>query len=120
MGKLNFLADESVDRQIVDALRETGYDISWVSDSYPGITDTEVLKLAENSGAILLTGDKDFGGLVYIQRLQNHGVVLFRLSGLPQGRKAAIAIDAFSNHADDFAGSFSVITPNRVRVRRQR
>ena len=36
---MNFLADESVDRQIVDALREDGHAVLYVTEMDPGISD---------------------------------------------------------------------------------
>ena len=117
---MNHLADESVDRQIVDALREAGYKVTYVAETSSGISDTEVLQQANQSEAILITGDKDFGELVFRLKLNNYGVVLLRISGLSQSQKVAIAMDTFTDHSAEFSGSFSVITRNGVRVRRQR
>ena len=47
----------------------------------PGIDDERVLRLADSQGALLLTSDKDFGELVFRQRLLHSGVILFRLAG---------------------------------------
>ena len=44
---MNFLADESVDRQIVDALREDDHAVLYVTEMDPGISDDEVLDKAE-------------------------------------------------------------------------
>ena len=62
---MNFLADESVDRQIVDALREEDHAFLYVTEMEPGISDDEVLDKAEKGSAILITADKDFGELVF-------------------------------------------------------
>ena len=43
---MNFLADESVDGPIVEALREDGHDLQYVAEISPGITDDEVLDAA--------------------------------------------------------------------------
>ena len=37
-----FLADESVDREIVERLRGDGHDVLYVVEMKPGITDDEV------------------------------------------------------------------------------
>jgi hypothetical protein len=45
-------------------------------------------------------------------------VVLLRLSGLSQQRKAEIAIEVFAARAADFEGRFSVITETGVKTAR--
>jgi predicted nuclease of predicted toxin-antitoxin system len=78
-----------------------------------------MLARANRGSSVLITGDKDFGELVYRRRQQNSGVVLLRLSGLTQQRKVAIAVQVFADRAADFAGAFSVVTETAVRVRRK-
>ncbi len=60
---MNFLADEGVDRQIVDRLRLDGHGVLYIAEMDPGISDDEVLDIANREDALLLTSDKDFGGL---------------------------------------------------------
>ena len=116
---MRYLADESVERQIVDALRQAGYEVDYVAETAPGADDPDVLARANREASVLITGDKDFGELVYRRGQQNAGVVLLRLSGLTQQRKATIAIKVFASHAADFAAAFSVVTESGVRVRRR-
>lgn len=63
------VADENVDAGIVSALRDASDAVTYVRESDPGIDDEQVLRLAESQGALLLTSDKDFGELVFRQRL---------------------------------------------------
>jgi hypothetical protein len=42
---MNFLADESVDRQIVDRLRADGHAVRFVAEMDPGISDETVLSI---------------------------------------------------------------------------
>ena len=65
---MNFLADESVDHPIVLRLREDGHDVLSVAEMEPSIPDETVLSRANQRGDLLLTGDKDFGELVFGQR----------------------------------------------------
>ena len=58
---MNFLADESVDRQIVERLRQDGHLVQYVAEMEPGISDNVVLASANREAALLLTADKDFG-----------------------------------------------------------
>jgi predicted nuclease of predicted toxin-antitoxin system len=115
---MNFLADESVDRQIVDALREDGHAVLYVTEMDPGISDDEVLDKAEKGSAILITADKDFGELVFRQQRITKGVVLVRLAGLLPSKKAEIASIMVKKHLDAIQNGFSVISPNAVRIRR--
>jgi predicted nuclease of predicted toxin-antitoxin system len=72
---MNFLADESVDRPIVERLRQEGHQVSYIAELGPGMSDDAVLNLANQQTALLLTADKDFGEMVFRQRLHTHGVV---------------------------------------------
>jgi predicted nuclease of predicted toxin-antitoxin system len=62
---VNLVCDEGVDRQVVDRLRRDGHDVAYVAELNPGITDEDVLAIAEDRRALLLVSDKDFGELVF-------------------------------------------------------
>ncbi len=64
---MNLLVDESVDKQIVDLLRDNSFYIEYVAEMDPGISDKKVLQIAKEKDLILITADKDFGELVYRQ-----------------------------------------------------
>ncbi|MBN1593821.1 MAG: DUF5615 family PIN-like protein, partial [Candidatus Coatesbacteria bacterium] len=46
----------------------------------PSISDEEVINLAADNNALVLTADKDFGDLIYRQGIKTSGVILIRLS----------------------------------------
>ena len=89
-----------------------------MAESSPGIADDAVLELANNSGAVLLTADKDFGELVYRQKRVHAGVILVRLFGMLNEIKSEIVSDTLRNHEAALSGSFTVISPGMVRIRR--
>lgn len=62
---MNPLADEGVERAIVDRLRQGGHGVMYVAEMEPGIDDDIVLDRANKQNAILITADKDFGELVF-------------------------------------------------------
>lgn len=115
---MNFVADESVDRQIVERLRNNDHLIWYVAEMLPSISDDEVLQLANKKIAPLITSDKDFGELVFRQHLVSYGVILVRLSGLSTKLKANIVSYTISNHEDEILGNFTVISPNKIRIRK--
>lgn len=84
----------------------------------PGISDDEVLDLANREGAILLTFDKDFGELVFRLGRIAAGVVLIRLFGLPPADKAEILTNAISTYSNELLGAFTVITSKSIRIRK--
>ncbi|MBI2566164.1 MAG: DUF5615 family PIN-like protein [Candidatus Schekmanbacteria bacterium] len=116
---MNLVADEGVDRAVVERLRRDGHDVIYVAELSPGIGDEEVLRQANARSALLITTDKDFGDLVFRQRLSHSGVVLLRLSGLPNAAKAGLVAAVFREHAAEVLGAFSVVSPRQVRIRRE-
>jgi predicted nuclease of predicted toxin-antitoxin system len=114
---MRFLANENFPGAAVKALVADGHDVVWVRIAAPGTTDPDVLAWAVREERILLTFDKDFGELARGSELpRTCGVVLLRLP-MPRpddvGQRLADLITA----RDDWAGSFSVIEPGRVRMR---
>ena len=86
---MNFLADEGVESEIVETLRAQGHDVLYVLEMSPGISDSEVLDLANLASSILITSDKDFGELVFRQQRIHQGVILVRLQRQSSRTKAA-------------------------------
>jgi predicted nuclease of predicted toxin-antitoxin system len=87
------LADESVDRPIVERLRQDAHDTMYVAELAPSISDDDVLKEANSQSALLLTEDKDFGELVYRLGRVHAGIVLIRLAGLPLSARVYSGVD---------------------------
>lgn len=115
---MNILADECVDRGIVNRLRDDGHEVSYVVEMSPGIMDEEVLALARADNTLFVTADKDFGELVFRQGYVKRGIVLYRLAGLSTNDKAEIISQAISEHGEELLQAFSVITEKAIRVRK--
>lgn len=116
---MKLLADESVDSQIVVRLRNDGHEVGYVAEIDPGITDEVVLGLSGETSALLITADKDFGELVFRQRLTYRGVALLRLAGLSNEQKAEIVSAAVRDHGLEMEEAFSVIEPTSLRIRKR-
>ncbi|HJT79513.1 MAG TPA: DUF5615 family PIN-like protein [Gemmataceae bacterium] len=114
---MNLLADESVDRPVVERLRQGGHDVTSIAELSPSITDEEVLQQANARNALLVTADKDFGELVFRQGRVHAGVVLLRLAGLANTAKADIVAEVFRDRAAELPGAFSVVSPGVIRIR---
>ena len=116
---MNLVADESVDRAVVERLRQDGHDVVYVAELSPSVPDEDVLQEANARSALLLTADKDFGELVFRQGLVHSGVILVRLAGLANATKAAIVAEVCRERAAELIGAFGVVSPGQVRIRRR-
>ena len=116
---MNLLADEGVDRPIVERLRQEGYTVLYIAEMSPGINDDIILAQANASYALLLTLDKDFGELVFRQGLVHAGVILIRLAGLQPATKANVVARVLRERGAEMIDAFSVITPGTVRIRKR-
>lgn len=116
---MNLFADEGIDRQIVVQLRLEGHAVLYVAEFEPGISDDVVFDKANQTNALLVTADKDFGEMAFRQGSVRAGVVLLRLAGLSPGPKADIVSAVVREHENELTGSFSVVSPGMVRIRRR-
>ncbi len=113
-----FLADEGVDKPIVMALRNASFDVSYILETHPGAEDSFILESAFYEQRILITQDKDFGELVYRLKQVHYGVLLIRLQGYVPELKAEIITSLITKHKSELTGSFIVIQPRAIRIRK--
>jgi predicted nuclease of predicted toxin-antitoxin system len=104
-------------RAIVIRLRDLGHDVLYASEVQPGAADSEWLNRAEAESRIILTADKDFGDLIFRDRLTSHGVVLLRLGDVPLKDRLARLEQAWASVEAHSVGKFIVITPSKIRIR---
>ena len=62
-----YLGNENVPGEAVQAARQAGHDVLWITESSPGADDDAVLATAMAANRILLTFDKDFGEMAFRQ-----------------------------------------------------
>jgi predicted nuclease of predicted toxin-antitoxin system len=114
---MRFLANENVPFDAVEALRQQGHDVAWIRTESPGISDPEVLSRAQTEDRILLTFDKDFGELAFREeRVATVGIILFRIK-TPSSSTVAQKVTTVIALRDDWAGHFSVIEDDKIRMR---
>ncbi|PSR21776.1 MAG: hypothetical protein C7B45_09315 [Sulfobacillus acidophilus] len=114
---LRILADENIGARVVEALRSAGYDVVSVKEQFPGIRDTDVLRIAHEEQRLIITQDKDFGELaVRLGLPASSGVLLIRIDrGLPHDDAERIV--AVVRSRADWSGHFSVVDDERIRMR---
>ncbi len=113
---MRILANENVAAQTVEALRQRGHEVAWIRTEAPGSTVREVLQRAAAEDRILVTFDKDFGELAFRGGLPAAaGVILFRVQA-PEPSALTHSVIAALESRDDWAGQFSVVERERVRM----
>lgn len=113
---MRFLADESIPKALVEALQEQGEDVLWLSTLQPGYPDHKISDLTQTEQRMLLTCDQDSGEFVYRQGLGVNGVIVLQFQFRSPQQVSETGIEAITNR-HDWAGHFSVIEGDRVRMR---
>jgi predicted nuclease of predicted toxin-antitoxin system len=114
---MDFLADESVPRPIIERLRLDGFTVHAITEKGAGALDADVLAATNQGGLILITQDQDFGELVILRQLPIAGVVLLEVARLQLKAQVERVAQLVAADHTSFAGNLTVIEPGRTRVR---
>jgi len=113
---MRLLADENFPLDAVEALRADGHDVAWIREDSRGTSDNVILIRAQEENRIVVTFDKDFGELAFRSKLPaQSGVILFRVTPKSSQYIAQAAVQALASR-DNWAGHFSVVEDNRIRM----
>lgn len=115
--RLKFLADESLEYSIVLWLRESGYDVLSIAEDFPSVKDEKVLQKANQEDRLIITNDKDFGNLVFLNKLSNKGVVLLRFRTEKVETKIKFIKTFLKNYSDKIVNKFTVVDETKIRIR---
>lgn len=111
-----FLANENVPGEVVEAVRQSGYDVGWIAESSPGVDDDVVLGTALAEGRVLLTFDKDFGEMAFRQgKSATCGVLLLRPRVRSPSYLAQFVLAVLRQNAT-WEGNFSVAQEGKLRM----
>ena len=114
---MRFLADENIPLQLVRKLRDGGFDVLSVDESYGGIADRHVLRPAQQTQTILITQDKDLASIAFRQHAATlAGLILLRLGTLPLEQLVRHAASGIRSRTD-WSGLNGIINETAVRIR---
>lgn len=116
---MKILADEGVDKPIVDQLRYSGFGVHYILETHGGINDEKVLQIANEEGRVLLTQDKDFGEMVFRLKKVHLGIILMRLGINTPIEKAHTVNYTLLEYGEKLVNAFTVIQTNAIRIRKQ-
>lgn len=114
---MRFLLDVCASsRALHEALTDLGHDVRVARGALDLESDGTLLALAHEEGRILVTKDKDFGRLVFVQRFPHQGIV--RLVRLTATEEIGVMRDLIEQHGDALReGAIVVVDRRRVRIR---
>ncbi|MFI5201696.1 MAG: DUF5615 family PIN-like protein [Candidatus Kapaibacterium sp.] len=114
---MKIVADENVDRRIIERLRAEGHSVSAIVEEMQSSPDPGVLAFSLESKSLLITEDKDFGELVFHKKQAQFGTLLVRLEGVPRKKRIDLVCDLIAERGDELINAFSVLTPYSIRIR---
>jgi predicted nuclease of predicted toxin-antitoxin system len=83
----------------------------------PGAADDAVLDLANRDNRLLVTNDKDFGELVFLNDRSTAGIVLVRVGAERTASKLAAIRRLLRTDLARLSGHFTVLGESRIRKR---
>lgn len=113
---MRFVVDAGVGTSVERLLRELGHFVEAVRDLDPHLPDVEVLARARYHQAIVVTMDKDFGDLIFKERLPHHGVLLLRLEEATGPERANVVRLILEQHGAELPERFAVFQHDRLRI----
>ena len=116
---MRFLVDENIPGPIVKAMISSGHDVLWIQEFEPGVDDRKVLAYATGAERTLITFDKDFGELVFQERVKApFGIILLRFQREASlTSQAQTVVNVLEKRTDWTGHFFSVSETGRIRSR---
>lgn len=115
MKKIKFLANVNVEKPLVDFLDEKGFDIRWVTNIDKRMPDARVCEIANKEQRVIITNDKDFGEIVFLQKKITYGVILLRIKGQNSSEKIILIEKLLDKYPDKIADHFVIVTKEKFR-----
>ena len=115
MIEIKFIANVNVEKPLIDFLIEKGYDVKWVADLDKQMSDISICEMAAKEQRVILTNDKDFGEIVFLQRKAIHGIVLLRVRGQIVTEKIGLLKRLLDRHAEKIMNHFVVVMREKFR-----
>jgi predicted nuclease of predicted toxin-antitoxin system len=113
----DILADENISLSIIIALKTKGFKVLSVAENYKGYEDSEIIKLADDKNAIILTEDRDFGEWIFSHRIKCSGVIYLRYEYKDRNKIIKMLIAVLEKYCFELYEKFTVITPEKIRIR---
>jgi len=112
---MRFLIDECAGPAVARWLQALGHEVISIFEEAQGEADDKVLAWAVAEDRILITNDKDFGEMIFRERLKHRGVIFLRLSDERSANKIEILKHLLENYSEKLPNQFVTVTETKVR-----
>jgi len=115
---VRLLADENVPRASIRKLRSAGHEVLAVAEELSGLPDADVLRVAAEREALLITFDSDFGTLIFRgEPIHTAGIVFLRFIPRSPEEPAELLLSVLDRFEGQLQEHFSVVDRDRIRQR---
>ncbi len=104
------IADESVNKNLVLAIREAGFTVYSIAEECAGMSDEDIALMSLTPPRVIISEDKDFGELVYHQKVSVIGVILLRYAPSEVDIVKTRILSFLFEYENRLKGKFTVIT----------
>ncbi|MCU0286734.1 MAG: DUF5615 family PIN-like protein [Acidobacteria bacterium] len=111
---MKFLLDSCISFFAVKDLREENFEVTWIPETGKDPGDQVIIKKAFAENFILVTADKDFGELVFLQRIPSSTII--RLVDIPAKNQGKVLLGLIKSYKRDIEQG-AIITADKYRVR---
>lgn len=116
---MKFLLDQDVFAATAHFIKALGHDVNSAAEiGCSQATDIELLQIAQDQGRILITRDRDFGGLVFLRNLGTGVIYLRMLPSTLHECHEELKKTLVSHTEDELKRAFIVVEPGRHRFRK--
>ncbi|MDO9097338.1 MAG: DUF5615 family PIN-like protein [Candidatus Methanoperedens sp.] len=77
--------------------------------------DARVCEIANKEQRVIITNDKDFGEIVFLQKKITCGVILLRIKGQNSSEKIILIEKLLDKYPDKIADHFVIVTKEKFR-----
>ena len=113
------LANENIPLKSIKLLRDNGYDVKSIMEESPGISDREVLRIAQKEERIILTFDKDYGKIIFHEKeFRPAGIIYFRFNPAYPEECGEILLKILSLQNIKLKGMFTVVERTKIRQKK--
>lgn len=114
---MKFLVDRCAGHRVAEWLFQQQHNVVESRERGPDPGDRTLLGWAAAEGRILVTMDKDFGELIFVEGMRHCGIV--RLPDVPAARRILLMERVLADHSHELAeGAVVTVRGGRIRVSR--